>query len=366
MRRIAKNAVLFDIRNPHVPANNDSEHAAVNENKGESSMSIAKIIEPPAVASSGSFSEIVTDHPTISSWERRLAPVMFGLSFIYLLTIAGLIHRATATTVTDLELFLMNTALALLWPIFAAEAIVAVLRKSPDISWKLGLARVMLVVLIPPMRMAWIHPATNRIWLPRLGWHPPGKPLLKLLDKLFGIPMLLFAFLILPVLGLEYTMPDKIKEIPSLALALDIGIAVIWVAFATEFIVKVSASPRTVQYIKERWLDLAIVLLPTLEFILTRWVDAAPLARLLRLGRAIGPDQIARMNKLYRLRGLIMKGWHAFLLLEGVGRLLGNTAEKRLQKIEDQIAELEEQIAELRQEAEELRRKATPHSSTKS
>ncbi len=35
---------------------------------------------------------------------------------------------------------------------------------------------------------------------------------------------------------------------------------------------------------KERWIDVAIVVIPMLEFV-TKWMDLAPLARLLRLGR---------------------------------------------------------------------------------
>ena len=93
-----------------------------------------------------------------------------------------------------------------------------------------------------------------------------------------------------------------------------------------------------------------------LEFILTKWVDAAPLARLLRLGRALSPDQIVRMQRLYRLQGLATKAWHALLLLEGVARLLGQTPEKRLAKVEERIAEVEEEIAELRKDADELQK----------
>jgi hypothetical protein len=108
---------------------------------------------------------------------------------------------------------------------------------------------------------------------------------------------------------------------------------------------------------KERWLDAAIVLLPTLQFILIHWVEAAPLARLLRLGRALAPDQLARLSRAYRLRGLLMKGWQAFLLLEGVARLTGNTPAKRLRRIEDQIEEMETEIAALRAEADDLRKR---------
>ena len=46
------------------------------------------------------------------------------------------------------------------------------------------------------------------------------------------------------------------------------SVAVIWVAFAFEFVVKVSAVRRPFVYSKDRWLDLAIVLLPMAEFVL--------------------------------------------------------------------------------------------------
>jgi hypothetical protein len=232
-----------------------------------------------------------------------------------------------------------------------------VIRRAPGVSRRTAVLRALLVVLIPPMRMGWVHPATDRVWLPRLGWCRPGKDLLKSLDRAFGGPMLVFAFLILPVLALEYVQLVQARTSPTFALALDVGVATIWVAFAVEFVLKVQAAPSPPRYMAERWLDLAIVGLPTLEFVLTRWVDAAPLLRLLRLGRALGPQQLEAMGRAYRLRGLMTKGWHAFLLLEGVARITGNTPEKRLRQVEGQIAELEEQLAELRNQAEELRKR---------
>jgi hypothetical protein len=282
---------------------------------------------------------------------------MFALALAYLLVLAGLVHRATQSEVTQLELDLMHGTLVALWPVFVVEAGVAVIRRAPAVSLRTAALRALLVVLIPPMRLGWIHPATNAIWLPRLGWREPGKNLLRVLDRAFGGPMLLFAFLILPVLVMEYVHLIRTESSPLFALALDLSIALIWVAFALEFVIKVQAAPSSLGYMKDRWLDLAIVGLPTLEFVLKRWVDAAPLLRLLRLGRAVGPEQLGAMGKAYRLRGLMTKGWHAFLLLEGVSRMTGNTPAKRLRKVEDQIAELEDQIAELRAEADDLRKK---------
>ena len=209
---------------------------------------------------------------------------------------------------------------------------------------------------MPPWRMALTDPRTGSMWVPRIGWQKPGKELFKRLEQAFAGPMVLFAFLILPVLGFEYVQSEQVRETPTLALALDLSIAVIWVAFATEFIFKASAHPKPFRFATERWLDVAIVVLPMLEFILTKWVDAAPLARLLRLGRALSPDQIARMQRLYRLQGLATKAWHALLLLEGVARLLGHTPQKRLAKVEERIAEAEEELVELRKDADELQK----------
>lgn len=292
-----------------------------------------------------------------SIWTARLALVMFVLGFVYLLGIAGIVHRAPQERVLPAEVIVMSWVLLVLWPLFVTEAVFALLYRSSEVSLRTAIGRVILVALVPPARMAWVNPVTNQIWLPWWGWRSPGRALVKSLDKVFGGPMLLFAFLILPVLAIEYTQPDLVKETPWLGLALDIGIAVIWVAFAVEFVLKVSAAPSSWRHVRERWLDLAIVGLPMLEFVLTRWVDVAPLARLFRLGRAIGPQQLGPLSRAYRLRALLMKGWHAFLLLDAMARITGNTPEKRLRKVEESIVDLEEQMAELQKEAEDLRKK---------
>ena len=97
-----------------------------------------------------------------------------------------------------------------------------------------------------------------------------------------------------------------------------------------------------------------------LEFALAHWVNYAPLLRLLRLGKAISAPQkqVGAMNRAYRMRGLMMKGWQAFLLLGGVRRLTGYSAAKRLAAVEEQIAAAEEVLAELRAEADALRKQA--------
>jgi voltage-gated potassium channel len=282
---------------------------------------------------------------------------MFVLAAAHLLLVAGLIHRAQQLQVTALEIAVLYAGLAVLWPVFVGEAIVGVLRRDRTKPLRPVVLRAVLVSLMPPFRMGLTDPRVGKIWLPRLGWQPPGKDLYKRIDRAFSGPMILFALLILPVLGLEYFRAEQVRNTPWLALTLHIGIAVIWVAFATEFVLESSAAPDPLTHVKERWLDLAIVVLPMLEFVLVKWVDAAPLARLLRLGRALSPEQLTALQQVYRLRGVLTKAWQAFLILGGMGRLLGNVDQKRLRAVEGQIATLEEELAALRKEADELRAK---------
>lgn len=282
--------------------------------------------------------------------------IMFWLGFLFLVVFAGLIHRAQEKEVSEIELTILRICVETLWPVIAVDVVIGVLRRDRSRPRGPVLRQALLVLLLPPYRMGMTDPRTGMIWLPRIGWQIRGKELYKRLDRAFSGPMLIFAFLILPVLGMEYFQAEQVRTHPYFALALHASIAVIWVAFALELILDTSVSHKPMAHLRDRWLDVAIVVLPMLEFILTRWVDAAPIARLLRLGRALSPEQISRMQQLYRLRGLIGKAWQAFMLMGGLGRLIGERPEKQLKRIEEQIAAMEEEIAELRQQAEEIKR----------
>lgn len=287
---------------------------------------------------------------------RRLAPVMFWLAFLHLLAFAGLIHRADERYhVTGFEKTLIYGVLFGLWPVLVLEVLVAfLLRDRTRRTWPMVL-RVLAVCVFPPARMGLVHPATGMIWLPRLGWQKEGKELLTRLDKGFGLPLLLFALLIVPILAIEYVWAEQLKQTPTFALVLHGCMALIWVAFATEFILKLEASGKPLQYAQKKWLDAAIVLLPALEFVLTAWAEAAPIARLLRTTRAIAPDKLARMGQMYRLRGLLMKGWHAILALELLARLIGDNPKKRLARLEAEIASMEMELEAVKAEAAAVR-----------
>ena len=294
--------------------------------------------------------------PSVHPWADRLAPVFFWLAGFHLLAFAGLIHRAVRWRVTGTEIDVILGVLLGLWPVFAVEAALAFLfRDRARRRWP-ALVRVLAVILFPPARMGFVHPVVGKMWLPWIGWQLEGKGLLRRLDRAFGLPLLLFALLILPILGIEYIWAETVDESPAFEMVLNICMALIWVAFAAEFIIKLEASGQPLKYAREKWLDAAIVLLPTLEFALYWWTSASPLARLLRSTRAIAPDQLARMGRIYRLRGLLMKGWHALLALELFARIIGDNPKKRLARLEERIALAQADLDELTAEAEVVRR----------
>src|SRR5438270_9581721 len=123
------------------------------------------------------------------------ARVMFALAFVHLLLVAGVVHRATSKEVTPLELEVMYAGLALLWPVFVAEALWGLARRDRSQPRRPVLLRAVLVALLPPWRMALADTRTGLVWVPRIGWQRPGKELFKRLEQAFAGPMVLFAFL---------------------------------------------------------------------------------------------------------------------------------------------------------------------------
>src|SRR5262245_54574384 len=172
-----------------------------------------------------------------------LAKVMFWLAFLHLLLLAGVIHRVHRPEVTQFEVWIMAGGLLALWPVIAIETWVAVLIRDWVVRpLRPTLIRAIAITLVPPLRMGMPDPWTGWLWLPRWGWVERGQCLEDRLDRTFHKPMLVFAVLIFPVLALEYLRVVEARTSPALALTLHLSVAVIWVAFATEFAIKVSAT----------------------------------------------------------------------------------------------------------------------------
>jgi hypothetical protein len=115
------------------------------------------------------------------------------------------------------------------------------------------------------------------------------------IDDVFHWPMIILALAILPLFLIEFI------EQPTgwLQWAVDIGFAVIWLAFLVEFIIKVSIAESRFQYCRRNWIDIVIILLPAL--------------RIFRIAR------LARTSRLFRLRGVGLKfGRHVLTVLLGM------------------------------------------------
>jgi hypothetical protein len=281
------------------------------------------------------------------TWEDRFAGPMFFLAVLFLVVLAGLIHRYPRLHHTDPEAYLILGALAFLWLLFVVEAGVRFLlrdRRRP--AWK-ALAGSAVVALLPPLRMgcrSQVRP--DHIWLPGLGWHEVNHRLRVTLERVFSVPMIFFALMVLPLLALEFFAAEQVHAEPVLALWLDIGTSVIWLAFALELIVMVAVSDRPWRYCFLHWIDVAIVVLPAFELL--------PLFRLLRLGRVLRLENLLRWGRLSRLQGLLSRCWRAVLLLQVVQRLTGHSLERRLSQYRALLQAKEEEAADLRRDIAEL------------
>ena len=310
-----------------------------------------------------------------------LAPIMFWLSLASLgLTATVMVlwidvprvdetyelsEQSTSSTTANMlvdpaDAFAVN-ALALgagtfrlligIWPLFIAEQALYFFRTPPSESFLRQHRYWWAFCLCPPLRMCARHRGSReRIWLPRLGWQVADHYLIRRLERAFSLPMIGIALLILPVLGLQFFYQDRIADYPILRAALHVGTGLIWFAFATEFIVMVSVTPRKFAYCRKHWLDLVIILLPLVSFLRTLRILRA--AKLMNIGKL---QQLSRLVRVYRLRAVALRGWRALLLLDLAQRLLLSSPEKRIRKLEAQCDEKERELALLREQIESLR-----------
>lgn len=306
----------------------------------------------------------------IRNW---LAPTMFSLSLVFLVLIAALIvvwvdiprvellaaEAAANDEAAEVLLSASSTeqnavsignylafGLLLLWPLFWVELGYHVgVHGSMKSFWQKRKLEI-LPCLCPPLRLAAPSYAENgKIWLPKLGWQQPGKPLVKRLERIFGSPMLVIALLILPILSIEFGLKDLVEQNFGLRLTLHICTGFIWCAFAIEFIVMVSATDRKLAYVKKNWIDLAIVLLPLISFLRSLRV-----VRAIKVAKFAKVQQLARVGRVYRMRGLMAKALRALMLFEFLHRLLRITPDKKLDKLMAKRDELAEEMSDLDEE----------------
>jgi hypothetical protein len=297
---------------------------------------------------------------------------MFVASICVLLLLAGEIHFSHGKMFAPL-LFACHIGLALIWPVFVLEALAHALARSQ--RWKQHLA----YCLCPPLRLGARDASTGeRIWLPRLGWTIVNRDLADRMDRTLNVPMILIALCVIPLLALDYYQPEHhplvhhlrdavVKpsaqpvaaptaaagsklaaalawaQLPAVRFATRIGEALIWTAFALEFVVMISVVDRKLKYCLKHWIDILVIVLPLVAFL-----------RSLRLARLARLNQIGRFTRLYRLRGSVVRAQRGMVVASVVERKLLRNPRKQLAKLQDALVEKEREVETLRAQIRNL------------
>jgi voltage-gated potassium channel len=74
----------------------------------------------------------------------------------------------------------------------------------------------------------------------------------------------------------------------------------------------------------------------------------------MRLAKLAKVQQLSRMGRVYRLRGLAVKAFRALLLFEIVYRLTGITPEKRLVRLQSLLEENQAEADDIREQIKSL------------
>jgi len=162
-------------------------------------------------------------------------------------------------------------------------------------------------------------------------------------DRIFHLPMLVLAFLILPLLALALFAP---LSSPG-ELLVEIGFWAIWLSFLAEFVVKISIAESKWAYVRKNWLDIIVILLPLLR----------PL-RALRVARSL---QVGRSLRLLSLRAVAQKGLTATIFLIAHYRALRKGLDSNAGRakggveVTPELSELREELARVKEEARQLR-----------
>jgi voltage-gated potassium channel len=250
--------------------------------------------------------------------------------------------------IQDTTIFVMLA----IWPIVIIEAMLHWLTRPWDAETRKLHFFGFLFCVCPSLRMCARSPEMrDRLWLPGLGWRQANKRLRDRLERRFGMPMIMIALMIMPVLIIEFFMKSQVAQYSWLRILLHVSTGVIWFAFAAEFILMVSVADKKIAYCKKNWIDLAIILLPLFSFL-----RSLRLLRATRMANAVRLQQLTKMARVYRLRGTAVKALRALIVLEFFHRFISNDVDRKIEKLQAQLADVESEAKEIRRKIARLER----------
>lgn len=281
---------------------------------------------------------------------QRLTPPMVLLSFVYLGLLTLLIPASLVDApplLPDPFYLLALYALAGLHVVFLAEFWYLYLTDDTDEKQTNYQLYAFLAALLPPLRMgARILPEKQQAWIPFKGWCTVSNELREHMAKVFYAPMALIALMVIPLVAMEFLNPDLVEANEWLYWSIDVAYRIIWLAFAIEYLVRVSIAFNRITYTKLHIIDLLIILLPLFAFM--------RLLRVLRVANLLKVNQLSRLSRIYRLRSGFAKTLRVLIFFRIYRRTNVKVLEKYLVKLEKEIAAHEREIARLRREIDEV------------
>lgn len=225
--------------------------------------------------------------------------------------------------------------LALLYLAIAGEIVAHALTHGK--GWR----RHLWYCVVPPLRMGGRdHADGGSMWLPHLGWRRVDRNLQQLLERAFNGPMIVIALAVLPLFALDWHWQNRaVTPAWSMLVFLWASESLIWLAFAFEFVIMFSVSPKKLRYCRDHWIDLVIILAPMAGFL-----------RLVRMARVLRLSEVSRAARVYRLRGLSQRMFRGLLVLSLVRNLLEGDPVKRLARLQEELRDRELDVEQLRAE----------------
>ena len=234
----------------------------------------------------------------------------------------------------------LGIPLLALWVIVVLEGLLG-MAMTHDHHWD-AFKRFLLVIVCPPFRAA-VSPGYpgKFVWLPKHDWLAVGKLNLERVELRLALPMLGITLLVLPLLGLELMLGTWLERHLWAAVIVHTLTAIIWIAFALEFIIMLSLAGKKLAYCKQHWVNLAIILLPLCAFLRA--------FRILRLGK------FGKLLRAYRMRGIVARTTRLAMVFNLIERLMERNPEKYLLALEDKVLEKKTEIQALEEKMNDLR-----------
>ena len=245
---------------------------------------------------------------------------------------------------------LMIDILVVLWSIFGIERLLHFLFCCEKTGKFFLLTLIM--ILIPPLRLASrrCHDKEYIFW--DFKWQLVGQELYTHIEKRFLYPILVVSVFMIPFWITEIFYGNFFNS--WLFHALNIGNAIIWSLFVTEFIILCSICKKSLNYVLTHWLELSIIILPVLA--LTRFILISKYVQLSKTTYLVWFVKIQNILNIYRTRSVLNRIVRILIIVNIVKRFYQHkNPQKYLEILQEKLENKEQEIAEIKKQIDETK-----------